>query len=312
MRARPTWPELPPAVRAAIEARIGAPVTAWSSRDGGYSAGLASVLTTADGNVFVKATGPDNEVTLRLYRDEARRHAVLPAAVPAPRLRWELEVADEGWFALAFDAVPGRTPSVPWVADELDAVADLARRIAGCEIGDGVLPDFAAMDRWDGWEILAEQRPPGLASYDPWVGANLERLARLCDPYAQATAGSGLLHGDLRGDNALVVARPDGTLDALAVDWPYAMRGAAFVDLVGMAPAVHLEGGPAPEALLSRHPLPPGTDEDAVTCYLAVITGYFLGSSLEPPPPGIPHVRAFQRAQAEVCVAWLRRRLGAA
>ncbi|MFH6690354.1 MULTISPECIES: hypothetical protein [Cellulosimicrobium] len=47
-----------------------------------------------------------------------------------------------------------------------------------------------------------------------------------------------------------------------------------------------------------------------MTSYLAALTGYFLKSSLDPAPPGIPHLRAFQRAQAEVGVAWLRHRLG--
>ena len=308
-RTRPAWPELPAGVRAAIETRLGAPVTGWSSRDGGYSPGLASVLRTPDGEVFVKATGPQNDDTLRLYRDEAQRHAALPAGVPAPRLRWLLEVPDDGWVALAFDAVPGRTPRVPWAADELDAVVGLARRIADLDVAAGALPNFGRAARWDGWDDLAAERPAGLAGFDPWVTRNLERLARLCDAYPEATAGSSLVHGDLRGDNALVVPRPDGTLDAVAVDWPFAARGAAFVDLLGMLPAVRLEGGPEPEDLLSRHPLPAGTDDDAVTCFLAVITGYFLGSSLGPEPPGIPHLRAFQRAQAEVCVGWLHRRL---
>ena len=117
------------------------------------------------------------------------------------------------------------------------------------------------------------------------------------------------MHGDLRGDNALVEYGPRGAT-AVAVDWPNAARGAAFVNLVGMLPAVRVEGGPEPEDVLAAHPLPPGTDQDAVTAFLAAETGYFLASSLRPPPPGIPHVRAFQRAQGEECVAWLRRRLG--
>lgn len=97
---------------------------------------------------------------------------------------------------------------------------------------------------------------------------------------------------------------------AVAVDWAYPGRGAAFCDLVGMLPAVEVEGGPPPEEALRRRPLPQGTDEDAVTAYLVAITGYFVHASLQPPPPGIPHVRAFQRAQGEAGIAWLRRRLG--
>ena len=46
---------------------------------------------------------------------------------------------------------------------------------------------------------------------------------------------------------------------------------------------------------------------DAVVCSLA---GYFVVRALEPPPPGIPTVRAFQAAQGRVAISWLRERLG--
>ncbi|PTU55391.1 hypothetical protein DBB34_14655 [Sphaerisporangium cinnabarinum] len=109
----------------------------------------------------------------------------------------------------------------------------------------------------------------------------------------------------LRGDNTVLVDR-----GAVAVDWPCAARGAALCDVVGMLPAVQVEGGPPPEEVLRRHPLPRDVEPDAVTSYLVALTGYFLTSSLDPAPPGIPHLRAFQRAQAEVGVAWLRHRVG--
>ena len=34
------------------------------------------------------------------------------------------------------------------------------------------------------------------------------------------------------------------------------------------------------------------------------------GAASRPDPPGLPTVRAFQRAQGEVAVRWLRTRLG--
>lgn len=43
--------------------------------------------------------------------------------------------------------------------------------------------------------------------------------------------------------------------------------------------------------------------------WVAVLTAYFARSSLQDPPPGIPHVRAFQRIQAEASIPWLRARL---
>ncbi|MBN0040114.1 aminoglycoside phosphotransferase family protein [Cellulosimicrobium cellulans] len=317
-RVRPSWTDLPPEVRAAVEARLGTDVSGWTSHDGGYSQGLASTLRTSDGAVFVKAVGPEHAFTRDLYRLEARVAAALPAGTPAPALRWVLDGTLDGageWVALAFDAVPGRAVATPWRDDELAAVADLARRVAEVEVpADSPLPRFAETVGWREWEDLADRRPRGLSTYDPWVTARLDRLAALAEPWPEATAGDHLVHGDLRGDNALLVDRaafgPDDGSVAVAVDWPYAARGAAFCDAVGMLPAVQVEGGPPPEEVLRRHPLPRDVEPDAVTCYLAALTGYFLASSLDPAPPGIPHVRAFQRTQAEVGVAWLRRRLG--
>ncbi|MFE5342973.1 aminoglycoside phosphotransferase family protein [Isoptericola sp. NPDC056578] len=312
-RTRPTWPDLPAAVRAGIEARLGASVTGWTSHDGGYSQGLASTLRTDRGTVFVKAVSTEHEFTVRLYRQEAERAAALGEAVPAPRLRWTTEVADgHEWVALAFDAVEGRAPAQPWREDELRAVLDLAAEVGEQEAAAGVLPEFAAELPAQLTGRLAAERPAGLASYDPWLAEHLDRLAALELEAPAAVAGDRLVHGDLRGDNAVLVERgPGGAsgLRAVAVDWAYPGRGAAFCDLVGMLPAVQVEGGPTPEGALRLRPLPSGTDEDAVTAYLVALTGYFVLSSLQPPVPGIPHLRAFQRAQGEACVAWLRRRL---
>ncbi|WP_340697316.1 phosphotransferase family protein [Cellulosimicrobium funkei] len=308
-RVRPSWPDLPAAVRAAVETRLGAGVSGWTSHDGGYSQGLASTLRTDAGDVFVKAVGPEHPFTADLYRLEARTASALPAGTPAPALRWVLDDNLDGagtWVALAFDAVPGRAVATPWRDDELAAVADLARRIGEVEVpADSPLPRFADTVEWREWEDLADRRPAGLGTYDPWVADRLDRLAVLASAWPEATAGDHLVHGDLRGDNTVLVDRA-----AVAVDWPCAARGAAFCDAVGMLPAVQVEGGPPPEEVLRRHPLPRDVEPDAVTSYLAALTGYFLKSSLDPAPPGIPHLRAFQRAQAEVGVAWLRHRLG--
>ena len=95
----------------------------------------------------------------------------------------------------------------------------------------------------------------------------------------------------------------------LVVDWPYASSGAPWVDLVGMLPSVGLEGGGDPEEIWSAHPVSRTGHPDAVDAMLSGLTGYFVHGSLQPPPPGIPHVRAYQRAQGEVALAWLRARL---
>ncbi|MFI6426166.1 hypothetical protein [Promicromonospora sp. NPDC050880] len=317
-RVRPTWPELPAPVRDAVVAELGGLVTGWTSHDGGYSPGWALTLEAAGERVFVKVASTGYDVAARLHRREAQRAAALPAGVPAPAFRWAREVplpgSDEpGWVVVASDAVDGRLPRTePWDLADLDRLQHLARRIAEHEVpAGGAFPDLADQV-WPEASLLADERPAGLATYDPWLARNLDRVAETAAPARQraALAGPHLVHKDLRADNALVVRRADGGEEAVAVDWPHAVRGAGFVDQTAMLPAVHATGGPAPQEVLDRTPLAPGTDPEAVTVWVAVLTAYFVHHSLLDPPPGIPHLRAFQRIQAEVCVPWLRARLG--
>jgi hypothetical protein len=317
-RVRPTWPDLPTHVRDAVVAKLGGPVTGWTSHDGGYSPGWALSLESRGGSAFVKVASTEHEVAARLHRQEAERAAVLPDGVPAPAFRWIMELPEPGesepaWVVVASDVVEGREPRTePWDLDDLDRLQHLARRIAEHEVPDGGAFPTSSDHVWPESAQLADERPAGLTSYDPWLARNLDRLAEIASPERQgeAFAGSHLVHGDLRADNALVVRQPDGAETATAVDWPHAGRGAAFVDQIGMLPAVHATGGPAPQQVLDRTPLAAGVDQEAVTVQVAVLTAYFVRSSLQDPPPGIPHVRAFQRIQAETCIPWLRARLG--
>ncbi|GAB3169478.1 hypothetical protein GCM10027059_34450 [Myceligenerans halotolerans] len=321
-RVRPTWPDLPATIRAAIEERLGAKVTSWVSHDGGYSPGLASVLTTTRGSAFVKTASPDQAEARRLHRSEAAIAARLPDTVPAPTLLWSLDVSDDspappqedtGWAVLAFEPVDGRAVRTdPWDMDDVDLLARLALRIGEHPAPDGdEFPDFAATP-WPHPELLADERPDGLSTYDPWLAANLDLIAQITahDRQAEALAGNSLVHGDFRADNVLI-AGPEDRGRGVVVDWPWAARGAAFRDLVAMLPAVHALGGPAPSAVLDRTPLPPGTDPEAVLTWVAIIAAYFVHSSLQPPPRGIPHLRRFQRVQAESGIAWLRELIGA-
>ncbi|GAA4723118.1 hypothetical protein APR04_001230 [Promicromonospora umidemergens] len=318
-RVRPTWPDLPAHVRDAVVGRLGGPVTGWTSHDGGYSPGWALTLESATGRIFVKVASTEHAVAARLHRQEAVRTAALPDGVPAPAFRWILELPDaEGgdpaWVVIASDVVSGREPRTePWDLADLDRLQRLARSIAQHEVPDcGAFPAFAD-HTWPEAALLADERPTGLATYDPWLAENLDLIAGTAAPerQAEAFAGPHLVHGDLRADNALVVRRADGGEEAVAVDWPHAMRGAQFLDQTGMLPAVHAGGGPAPGEVLQRTPLPADVDPEAVTVWVAVLTAYLARGSLLDPPPGIPHLRAFQRIQAEACIPWLRERLRA-
>src|SRR5215467_3369681 len=101
-KRRLLWAHLPARVKASIEQLAGGRVVTAANCEGGFSPGMASRLTLADGGmIFVKAIDaaawPDQAA---MYRTELLVSAALPAAVPAPRL---LGSRDDGhWVVLVF------------------------------------------------------------------------------------------------------------------------------------------------------------------------------------------------------------------
>jgi aminoglycoside phosphotransferase (APT) family kinase protein len=306
------WGEVPAAVRSAFEAWAGAPVLAAHSQPSGFSPGVAARLVLADQRrVFVKAIGPKpNADSPSFHRREARIVAALPEGLPVPRLRWFLDDNVTGWVMLVFDEVTGTHPQQPWRLDELDRVIDRLAHLA-----DGLTPSPLAQPdvptaskrlatRIRGWQTLLDA-PRERDGLDDWSSRHLSALAELEKRAPEAVQGETLLHFDVRADNVL--------LDADKVwffDWPHACLGADWFDVVAFAPSVTMQGGPPPEDVLERYPRYRAADPSDVTAALAAITGFFVRTSLEPPPPGLPTVRAFQAAQAAVARAWLADRTG--
>ena len=99
------------------------------------------------------------------------------------------------------------------------------------------------------WIRLAGAPLPGL---DDWSRRHLEQLAALDALAPDATAGTHLVHVDTRTDNVLLAA--SGPRDDVVVDWPGAALGAPWIDLVGLLPALHLDGGPPPAEVFAAHP----------------------------------------------------------
>lgn len=65
-----------------------------------------------------------------------------------------------------------------------------------------------------------------------WARERLVDLAAAEDGWARAAAGDTLVHGDVRADNVLL------THDRVVfVDWPWAARGAPWLDVVFMSRA---------------------------------------------------------------------------
>ena len=111
------------------------------------------------------------------------------------------------------------------------------------------------------------------------------------------------MHGDVRADNLLV--RPDGSV--VLVDWPWATRGAGWFDRLTLLVNVGLYDADASLDDLLATWLPDVAPDD-VDAVLSGLAAYFVDVARRPDPPGLPTVRAFQRAQGDVVLRWLRRR----
>ena len=303
------WGEVASHIRDEVASVLGSRVIAAVNQPGGFSPGVAARCRLADGRrYFIKAVSADqNPDSPRMHRREAKVAAALPAGLPVPKL---VAVVDDGlWVVLIFDEVDGQPPDLPWRLENLGAsfvaVDQLAALTTPCPVP-GLAPfadvhadHFASYRRLAGGDPLVDR-------VDSWSRQHLDRLARLESEFAAASAGQSLLHSDLRADNLLV--RDDGSV--VIIDWPGACVGAAWVDKALMLPSVGLAGGPSPmEVEQALEPFA-GVDPEAVNRVVAALAGFFTVNGAQPDPPGLPTLRAFQRAQAEITRRWLGQRLG--
>jgi aminoglycoside phosphotransferase (APT) family kinase protein len=301
-----SWPDLARPLQAAVEAWLGSPVIAADTQLSGFSPGIAARLRCADGRrAFLKAIGPEpNPTSPAFHRREAEIVAALPPDAPVPKLLWTHDEGEGGWILLLFEDVEGVHPAQPWRDDELDrvlrALEALAVALTPSPLAVRVATDVVAREICGGVAMLARP-PPGR---DARSLAHLPQLASLEAEAPLAVSGKSLLHFDLRADNLLLTADR-----VLVVDWPHAAIGAAWVDLVFFAPSVAMQGGPPPEELLRRFAPAADAHPNDITAVVATIAGFFTAHALEPAPPGLPTLRAFQAAQGAVARAWLAERL---
>lgn len=308
------WRDLPRSVRDRIETLAGARVTAEMSATSGFSPGFCAVLELTDGRaVFVKAVSPEqNPQSPQLARAEIRAAAALPPGVPAPHLRWWDD--DGQWVILGFDAVHGRSPELPWRADDLALVLSAIDDLSRVEPAPGhELPrtDDLLADDFTGWRSMLRAAPAdrervAAAIEEPggWALEHLDDLVRWEQDALRVCAGDALVHGDLRADNTMIEETHDRVW---LIDWPHASVGAPWLDLAFMLPSVALQGGAGdPGWLFTQREASDGVSPDDLRAALAGLAGYFAWSSGQPAPPGIPNLRAFQAAQAGATLRWLR------
>jgi hypothetical protein len=240
-----------------------------------------------------------------LYRRERDILGQLPRTVPTAAL---LAAHDDGeWIVLVYEHVEGRNP-VPSRPDDLAAMlqtySELAATLTPAPIALGhVRDDFG---RWfDNWTRLrAAGREHTIAEYG-WAAENLDLLTDTARNWRDAVEGDTLLHGDLRADNMVLT-----TSGIIVVDWPEAVIGPAWLDLLLALPSMGMfAGGPDPERVVLEHPLTRAVDPEMIDSVVAAIAGFFTCESVLPPPSGLPTLRKFQRDQAIVALDWARRRL---
>ena len=306
---RPTWESLPLPVQDAVESLLGFSVARAASASGGFSPGVAARVWGPEGQAaFVKAVSAEtNPHSPAIHRDEARFVALLPTDHPSPRL---LGWADlDPWVVLALEQVDGREPGHPWTEPDLAAVVAALDAQALVPAHPELPTVFETHgDVLTGWRTLRDEGTP----LGDWETRHLDALADLEAGWEAHGKGDRWLHLDARGDNLLV--RPDGT--AVLVDWPWSCAGAAVFDAIGFVPTAVLGGalgpvtdvGAACDALLSRFATGRAAPADQVTTLVTTFAGLMAHHSRLPPLPGMPTIRAFQRAQGEVALAWLRHR----
>jgi len=278
-------------VPARVAARLGRSIAAVRTVQGGYSAAERFVVRWRDGgSAFVKAaTDPDTAAWLRA------EHAIY-ARVRAPFIPALLGWDDDGthpWLAIEDLSAAAWPP--PWSPARVDAVLETLRAVAATPPG-----ELASLEsrraEFAGWPLVANDARPflrlGLAS-ERWLAS---ALPVLLDAQARATLdGDALLHNDVRSDNLCFA---DGRV--VLVDWNWASRGNAKLDVAAWLPSLVLEGGPEPESIL------PGEPELA-----SFVAGFYAAhAGLPPPRPGMDELRALQLRMLRTSLAWAVRALG--
>jgi hypothetical protein len=215
------WQELPAAVREAIEQHTG-PVTEATAGGEGMSTTARLILRTAQGQVFIKGTGPDSADYQRERIDLGAAMAPYVTAI-SPPLLWQVRVS--GWNITGWPALPGR----PW-ADQHPGSPDIPKIAA-------ILGTLATIPAPDALTRTAHHY------WGNWAD----------DP--RPLDGHALVHGDPNPTNFVI----DGNR-AWLVDWGWACRGPAWLTAALLVLSMTEAGWDAADAEQALADMPAWTD----------------------------------------------------
>lgn len=265
---------------------------------GGFSAGYAGIVRSAERAVFVKAIAADGHADSRTFlRREIRMLRAAPVGL-SPRVLHDID--DEDGTALILEVVPGAHPGEPWTDAQLCAIAAEIARLAAVTAADAITPaEHSMLPHFARWKQIANDEAIA-ASLPRSLQRRMPQLRKMEESLPAALAGTALAHGDLRADNILI----DGDR-ARFIDWPHARRGVPWLDGPLLVPSIEASGGPTCAEtwqVLRDHGAPAATEMLPV---ISAFASFLWWNQAQPEIPELPGLRAFQRAQADPILRWL-------
>jgi hypothetical protein len=314
---KPRWSEVPRAVRAEAERRLGASVTRATRAYGGYAASATFRLVLANGKrAFFKAGYPPPPGSAAIFpidREEKRYQALGPIVGRSmPRFYGSFQM--DKWHVLLMEDV-GPPTMPPWTPSKARAASRSYARFHRSTEG-------TRLPRWlprDGhahfagyWSRMGKEDLLGttasLAGREAdeareWLDVALPIVIEHERHLATARRPFVLLHFDTRSDNIRLVR------DRLVMfDWPFASVGPAEFDVAAFAQAITAERGPVPERVIAWYEEVRPLRARELDASIAGIAGYFAHRAPQPPLPGLPRLRSIQRRQLKATLAWAARR----
>lgn len=297
--ARVEWAQLPSDVQKRVEQLARSEVHQAQTQAGGFSAGLASRVSFANGHrFFVKAVPTSSEGTYELYVREAEVLRAIPRDLPAAHLVDAFTVGE--WTVLVIEDVEGRHPERSATSVDtvhvLDSIQALTAAPTDCALpylSDEFVSDAGSWTRLESEGLMT--------TTTPWCIENFDLLRAAAERVTSVVAGDRLIHADLRADNILI----DSSGRARLIDWPWAAKGAGWEDALLYLLDLRVEDPAADIFPLLDHPVFASSNVEDHIALLSAVSGNWFEKCRLPAPEGMTTLRDFQRREAITAVEWI-------